>query len=128
MTKKGEKRGPYRKSARTAARIIEAVKETHGFLTTAALRAGIPYRTVEKYASNYPSVIQAVADARTEMKDYAESKLFEAIQAGNMTAIIFYLKTQAKDRGYIERVDSLTAHKAIIEVRYSDEFKKENPE
>ena len=35
--------------------------------------------------------------------DLAESKLIEAIKDGNLTAIIFFLKTQGKSRGYSER-------------------------
>jgi hypothetical protein len=97
--------GKSKKSEKTAARIIKAVKETHGFLSAAAPRAGVGYRTIVRYANEYPSVIQAVQEAKEEMKDYAESKLFKQIEEGNLTAIIFYLKTQAKDRGYTERTE-----------------------
>ena len=34
--------------------------------------------------------------------DLAETKLVQAIRDGNMTAIIFYLKTKGAARGYIE--------------------------
>lgn len=50
-----------------------------------------------------PSVRQAVQSAKENMLDFAEGKLFQAISAGNMTALIFYLKTQGVHRGYIER-------------------------
>jgi len=35
--------------------------------------------------------------------DFVESKLLSLVNELNVTAIIFYLKTRAKDRGYIER-------------------------
>lgn len=35
--------------------------------------------------------------------DYAESALLKLIKEGNATALIFFLKTKGKHRGYIER-------------------------
>ncbi len=43
------------------------------------------------------------ADCEATLIDLAEGKLYSKINEGNMTAIIFYLKCKAKDRGYIER-------------------------
>lgn len=94
-----------KKRENTAQKIIRAVKETKGLLTAAASRAGVSYVTIFRYSKDFPSVAQAITEAREGMKDYAESKLYEAIKEDNLTAIIFYLKTQAKDRGYIERAE-----------------------
>ena len=41
-----------------------------------------------------------------ETLDYAESKLLQSIRDGNVTSIIFYLKTKGKKRGYVEQVDN----------------------
>lgn len=35
--------------------------------------------------------------------DFAESELFKQIKEGNITGVIFFLKTKGKKRGYIER-------------------------
>ena len=35
---------------------------------------------------------------------WAEGKLLQAINQGNMTAIIFYLKTKGKHRGYVQKL------------------------
>ena len=97
------KNGNGKKREETAARIIKALKETQGLLTMAAAKSGIGYRTVCRYVAEYPSVKEAAHDAKEAMLDFAEGKLYQKIKAGDNTAIIFYLKTQGKARGYIER-------------------------
>ena len=87
----------------TALKIIEALHASHGLLTLAAKKAGVNYKTVCRYVAEFPSVAQAVVDAKEAMLDFAEGKLYEQISKNNMTAIIFYMKTQGKARGYIER-------------------------
>ena len=95
--------GNGKKREETAKRIIKALKETNGLLTMAAARSGIGYRTVCRYVADYPSVKEAAHDAKEAMLDYAEGKLYSKIKSGDNTCIIFYLKTQGKSRGYIER-------------------------
>jgi len=97
------KNGNGKKREQTAARIIKAIKETNGLLTMAASKSGIGYRTVCRYVAEFPSVKEAAHDAKETMLDFAEGKLYSKIKEGDNTAIIFYLKTQGKARGYIER-------------------------
>jgi len=40
------------------------------------------------------------------MLDYAESKLMEHISDGDVTSLIFFLKTKGKKRGYVERTEN----------------------
>jgi len=87
----------------TAKKIIAAIKESKGFLTLAAQKAGVSYITVWRYTQDFPLVKQAVEEAKETMTDFVESKLFEEIRKGNTACIIFYLKTKGKSRGYIER-------------------------
>ncbi len=95
--------GNGKKREQTAARIIKALKETNGLLTMAATKSGIGYRTVCRYVAEYPSVKEAAQDAKETMLDFAEGKLYQKIKAGDNVAILFFLKTQGKARGYIER-------------------------
>jgi len=95
--------GNGKKREQTAARIIKALKETNGLLTMAATKSGIGYRTVCRYVAEYPSVKEAAYDAKETMLDFAEGKLYQKIKAGDNVAILFFLKTQGKARGYIER-------------------------
>ena len=69
----------------------------------AAKRAGVSYTTINRYAAEFPSVKEAIQEAKESMLDFTENKLFTQIKEGNLTAIIFYLKTQGKARGYIEK-------------------------
>lgn len=91
------------KKQETKARIIEAIAESNGFLTVVAKRTGLHYVTVCEYVREFPEVKQAITEAKEKMLDFAESKLVEKIKAGDNTMIIFYLKTQGKARGYVER-------------------------
>lgn len=94
-----------KKRERTAERIILALGESQGLLTLAAKKSGIGYRTIVQYVADFPSVKEAAIEAKEHMIDFAESKLYQNIKEGDNTAIIFYLKTQAKHRGYIERAE-----------------------
>ncbi len=98
-----ENNGNGKKREETAARIIKALHESNGLLTEAAALSGIGYRTINRYVAEYPSVKEAAQEAKERMLDFAESKLYSKIKDGDNTCIIFYLKTQGKSRGYIER-------------------------
>ena len=95
IAKKGEK---Y-----TAAQVIAAVRETKGMLTIAAKRLGCDPVTIYRYVREYPTVAAAVKEQRESVTDMAELALYKAIQEGEGWAVCFYLKTQGKGRGYIER-------------------------
>jgi len=85
--------------------MIEALRQSRGLVSLAAEMMGCARQTVYEYMEAFPEIRQAREDARHGMLDVAEGMLFKKIQEGDMTAIIFYLKTQGKDRGYIERLD-----------------------
>ncbi len=95
--------GNSKKREQTAARIIKALGESSGLLSLAAKKAHVGYTTMWRYTKEFPSVQQAVFEAKEAMLDFAEGKLYGKIKEGDNTAIIFFLKTQGKARGYIEK-------------------------
>ena len=59
------------------------------------------YRWVEA-SQDFKNQIEAINESNI---DYVESKLFSSIGDKNIAAIIFFLKTKGKHRGYVERVE-----------------------
>ena len=60
-------------------------------------------KTVQKYAAKYPALREYVEQRRGERVDMIEGVLYQKAAAGEIAAVIFFLKTQGKDRGYTER-------------------------
>lgn len=87
----------------TATQAAHALKDKKGFITHAARQLGISRQQLHNLINAHPTVKAALIDAREEMKDFTESKLYQGIADGNTALLIFYAKTQMKDRGYTER-------------------------
>lgn len=126
--KKGKKSEPEtmsqnvatKKRDQTAKKIIAAIAKSNGLISEAAEAAGVSRKTIERYVRDYPTVAEAVEHAREQLFDFAESKLFEKINAGSETAIIFFLKTRCKHRGYIEKQEVEIPKDIVLRVVYDD--------
>lgn len=92
-----------RKKKFSAEEVAQAVRDTRGFVSVAARKLGCTTQTVHNYRNSYKSVAEAFDESRESHLDFAEGKLIEQIKAGNIAGIIFYLKTQGRIRGYVER-------------------------
>ena len=86
-------------------RFLKALQASLGNITGACAKIHISRQTYYNWMKN-PEFAQAVEDVNEANLDYAESKLLSLIRQENATAIIFYLKTKGKKRGYIERVEN----------------------
>ena len=83
--------------------LLEALEKSLGVVTTACKQVGIDRTTFYRYYKEDKEFKKKVDDLSNVAKDFVESQLFKQIQDGNPTSTIFYLKTKAKDRGFVER-------------------------
>lgn len=89
-----------------ASEVAEAIKKNKGILSAAAQTLGCTRQTVANYIDRHPTVKAAFDEAREVTIDFVESRLLKNIDSGDTTAMIFYLKTQGKQRGYVERQEN----------------------
>jgi hypothetical protein len=93
------------KTAEQKKAMLAALEKTLGIVTTACVICGVARRTHYGWMKRDKKYRAAVEELNEVAIDYAESKLHNRITKNDTTAIIFYLKTKAKKRGYIERVE-----------------------
>lgn len=102
--------------------ILEALEEHKGIVLTACASIGLARSTYYSWLESDPDFKTAVDEIRETAIDFVESKLMEkingvAVQTYNSkgeptvyeqppsdTAIIFFLKTRGRKRGYSERM------------------------
>ena len=78
---------------------------------------GISRTTFYEWKTNDPGFSQDVDDVKEYAIDEVENKMFDRIDSGDTTMIIFYLKTQGKKRGYVERIENTGADGGPIEIK-----------
>jgi hypothetical protein len=113
--------------------MLKALKKTKGIVSVAAESVNIARTTHYLWMDNDPEYKEAVKAIDESAIDFAESKLFELIDGArkevvtqdgiqvikdtpNPTATIFYLKTKAKHRGYVERQEITGADGGPVQI------------
>jgi hypothetical protein len=102
---------------------VQAINEASGLITVAARRLGCSRKAIYDAAKRYESVEEAIQDNREKILDLAEGKLYSKVNDGDITSIIFLLKTLGKKRGYVERqeVDAAVTHGRFVLDLVSDD-------
>jgi hypothetical protein len=113
--------------------IVIALSECHGIVTDACRKSGVPRSTYYKWLNEDAEFKKAVEDTQEEALDFVEGQLFKKIngvevqqgenifsQPPSDTAIIFYLKTKGKRRGYVEKTEVDTNHSGGIRITIED--------
>ena len=84
-------------------RIISVYEKKGANISATCAALNIDRNTFISWREKYPKLKQGLSDVDESLIDFSESKLMEQINDGNLTAIIFHLKTKGKNRGYVER-------------------------
>jgi hypothetical protein len=90
--------------------VIKRIRDAHGNLSAVADSLGVARSTLYRWIDDRPTVKAVVDESRERMKDIAETALQAAVSRGEAWAVQFYLRTQAKDRGYVERTETRHLH------------------
>ena len=101
--------------------LVECLKKHLGIVTNACEEVGIARKTFYEWYREDADFRAEVDDLKEVSLDFAESKLLESIDSGSDTAIIFYLKTKGKARGYVERQEvDHTSNGSAIQISIKD--------
>lgn len=83
--------------------LLNALAQTSGIVSSACKAANVSRMTYYRYYNEDPDFREKADDIKELQKDFAESLILKKMKEGDTTMIIFYAKTQMKDRGYTER-------------------------
>jgi len=112
----------YESKKRKKERLLMALENSLGVITTACKAADLSRDTYYKYINEDPEFEAQVNQIKEMAVDFVESKLYQHIQGGDVTSTIFYLKCKAKNRGYVEKMEVENTHK--IEQILIEPYKK----
>ena len=86
--------------------LIKALKKSLGNISQACDMVGLSRMTYNNYKNNDSKFAEKVEEINERAIDFVESKLFKNIENQKETSIIFFLKTRAKHRGYVEKTET----------------------
>ena len=88
------------------AEILIAYEKKGANISATCASLGIDRQTFYNRRKANEKLDESLRAIEEGLVDFAESKLIQAIGESNLTAIIFYLKTKGKNRGYVEKVEN----------------------
>jgi hypothetical protein len=105
-------------------RVKEALEKTGGLIAPAAKLLDMTRSGLYKRLSKDEKLQEARKEATEIVADMAEYKLIQGIQAGQPWAVLFYLKTRCKDRGYTEKTETQITGSVEVKVTKEDILKR----
>jgi len=111
----------------TNKKIEEALENNLSILINTARELGCSRQRLRIWIDQDPELQMFYLDGKEKLKDIVEGQMLKNIKEGKEASLIFFMKTQMKDRGYIEKTDmnlTIDAVKVNYIIPPSDEIKK----
>jgi len=105
--------------------MIQALENSLGIVSVACRKVGISRQTHYRWQQEDENYERATKEIIEATIDFVESKLFENIQDKKEASIMFYLKSKAKHRGYVERQEVDMGNNNHFRVEIIDEGAEE---
>lgn len=98
--------------------MLDAIRRNKGILAQVARELGTSRSVIYDYVARHKQLMEEAGVAREELIDLAEWKLVEAIERGEIAAILFCLKTLGRNRGWAERYELTGPAGADVQVTF----------
>src|SRR5262245_6495736 len=98
-----------------AATVAADIVANRGNITAVARKSGVTRQAVQNFVNRKPKLRRILHDAREGLLDEVESALYAAAMEGQPWAVCFFLKTQARHRGYCERPQDLPPLRVLLD-------------
>ena len=100
---------------------LEIFEKSACNISVACKKLNISRTTFYQWREQDSSFAEEMHNLIEAEKDYAETTIKKFMREGNLTATIFFLKTQCKDRGYVERQEIIPAeNQKLFEIEIID--------
>jgi len=119
MRKEGSPNGTIERIAKKKEKFIKYYILNKCNIHIACQKTRITRGTYRNWCHNDPEFKERLDDAEEALFDWVEDKLLEQIDVGELKAIMFFLKTKAKSRGYIERNEYTGSDNGPLKVEQS---------
>lgn len=104
----------------TVDKVNTLIDEMMGNVSMVARTLNVSRTTLYNYINSHSTVKAKLDEAREKMIDNVESVLYSKALAGEAWAVCFFLKTQAKHRGYVERQELANPPDSTFRVTWDD--------
>lgn len=98
-----KKKSMKRDTKKKKEQFLESYERTFTNIANSCKSIGISRQCYYDWRKNDEEFSLACKHIEESVKDFCEGMLLKNIREGGTSELIFYLKTKAKDRGYVER-------------------------